>query len=78
LDEVGEIIDVSVSMDDNVPKNMNGIYRIGMVEIMYRNGEVKFCKKLVDNKEYYSQFEMLQDVSKRLGVDIEIVHIDGE
>jgi ribosomal protein L20A (L18A) len=73
-----EIVDVTVYPDDDVPESMMGIHRIGGVEIMYRNGELKFLKELVDNTEYYSQAEMLQDVSKRLGVNIEIIHIDGE
>ena len=60
---------VNVFLDDNVPKYMSGIIRCGSVISEDENGnKIQDHEDLVDNLEFHSYEELIESVSRRLGV----------
>jgi hypothetical protein len=70
-----EIVWVRISLDDDVPEHMMGIFRCGSVVSEDEDGNEESHDDLIDNSEYRSKDEMIADVAKRLGVDPSIVEI---
>jgi hypothetical protein len=67
---------VKVYLDDNMPEYMQGIIRCGSVISEDENGnELKDHQELIDNKEYHSREDLIEDIAKRLGVNPAIVEI---
>lgn len=68
---------VRVCLDDNVPEYMAGIIRCSSVISEDENGdEIEDHQELVDNTEYHSAKDLIEDVSRRLKVSPDIVEID--
>ncbi|MDO6501203.1 HEPN domain-containing protein [Photobacterium sanguinicancri] len=57
---------VLVSLDDNVPEDMSGIYRVGSVEAYDNNNRAIDCPDLIDNREYNSISELTESIARRL------------
>lgn len=67
---------VKVYLDDNVPEYMEGIIRCGSVISEDENGdEIKDHQELIDNTEYHSAKELIEDVANKLGISPDIVEI---
>jgi len=67
---------VKIYLDDNVPEYMGGIIRCGSVISENENGdEIKDHQELIDNTEYHSTKELIEDVADKLGVSPDIVEI---
>ena len=70
------VVRVEVVLDDNVPEYMMGIIRCGNVCAYDENDElIKDHQEIIDNTEYHSECELIDDVAKRLGVDPSIIKI---
>ena len=60
-------IALKVTLDDNLPKYMNGIIRVSSVISEDENGnKIKDHQELVDNTEYHLEQELISDIAKRL------------
>lgn len=68
---------VTVYLDQGVPESMAGIIRCGSVTIEYDNGIEKDDESLIDNAEYHSHSDLVDDIAKRLGVSTDIVNIEN-
>lgn len=69
---------VRVYLDDDVPEYMQGIIRCGSVFSDDEDGkELKTHEEIIDNTEYHSAQELINDVASRLGVSPEIVEIQS-
>lgn len=67
---------VKVYLDDEVPEYMDGILRCGSFISEDENGnEIQDHQELIDNTEYHSQEELIEDVANRLSVSPDIVEI---
>lgn len=69
------IVYVSVTLDDDVPEYMTGIIRCGSVIAEDSNGEETDHQEIIDNTEYHSIQELIDDVALRLGVDKSIIEV---
>lgn len=70
------ITQVTVYLDDNVPEYMDGIIRCGSVNIEYDDGSEKDDDSIIDNAEYHSPSDLIDDIAKRLGITTDIVIIE--
>lgn len=69
---------VRVYLDDDVPEYMQGVIRCGFVFSDDEDGkELKTHEEIIDNTEYHSAQELINDVASRLGVSPEIVEIQS-
>lgn len=69
---------VRVYLDDDVPEYMQGVIRCGSVFSDDEDGkELKTHEEIIDNTEYHSAQELINDVASRLGVSPEIVEIQS-
>lgn len=66
---------VEVFLDDNIPESMNGVIRCGSVYSYNEEDERTDHQELIDNSEYHSEYDVIDDVAKRLGVSTDIVEI---
>lgn len=67
---------VKIHLDDNVPEYLQGIIRCGSVISEDEDGnELKDHQDLIDNTEYQSPAELIEDVAKRLGVNADLIEI---
>tara|TARA_R110002049_G_scaffold190570_2_gene359235 strand:+ start:7590 stop:7814 length:225 start_codon:yes stop_codon:yes gene_type:complete len=71
-----KINQVTVYLDQDVPAYMDGIVRCGSVTIEYIDGSEVDDETLIDNTEYHSHDELIDDIAKRLGVNTDIVSIE--
>lgn len=62
-------------MDDNVPEYMDGIIRCGSVLSYDKNSIEVDHQELIDNTEYHSEDELVEDIAKRLEVNKSIIEI---
>lgn len=75
-DKMKKIACVRINLDDNVPNYMSGIIRAGSVISEDENGsEISDHQELIDNTEYHSREELLEDIARRLKVDVSICEI---
>lgn len=68
---------VEVCLDDNVPECMAGVIRCGSVISFNEKEESINHQELVDNTEYYSEYELIEGVSKKLNIHKDIIEIVG-
>lgn len=69
---------VKVYLDDDVPEYMEGIIRVGSVEIEDEGGNVLSSKiDLVDNAEFQTERDLREYVAKKLGVSVDIIDVVG-
>lgn len=81
---------VEISLDDNVPEYMEGIIRIGSVRYEYEDidntdqdekeeeedDDDEFVEiDLVDNKEFYSEGELIDYVANKLNISSDCIEI---
>lgn len=66
---------VEVTLDQDVPEYMEGILRIGTVQIVFEDGTREDHDELVDNSEFRSEEAIRKFVSKKLQVNIDLVEI---
>jgi hypothetical protein len=72
-----KIAHVTVTLDDDVPEDMNGIFRCGSVISEDEDGAViKDHQELIDNREFRSRKALVSRVAKTLKVDASIVDIE--
>lgn len=69
------ISSVSIYLDDNVPDYMDGIIRVGSCIIDYSDGTSFDNQDVVDNTEYHSGDELIEDIAKRLGCSSDNIEI---
>ena len=69
------ISSVSIYLDDNVPDYMDGIIRVGSCIIDYSDGTSFDNQDVVDNTEYHSDDELIEDIAKRLGCSSDNIEI---
>ena len=67
---------VKISLDEDVPEYMNGIFRIGNVISEDEKGNESHHKDLVDNLEFRSIDALKQHVANFLNVDEIIVEVN--
>ncbi|WP_151800794.1 hypothetical protein [Acinetobacter junii] len=67
---------VKISLDEDVPEYMNGIFRIGSVISEDEKGNESHHEDLVDNLEFRSIDALKQHVANSLNVDGTIVEIE--
>lgn len=69
---------VKVYLDDDVPEYMEGIIRVGSVEIEDEGGNALSSKiDLVDNAEFQTERDLREYVAKKLGVSVDIIDVVG-
>lgn len=69
---------VKVYLDDDVPEYMEGIIRVGSVEIEDEGGNVLSSKiDLVDNAEFQTERDLREYLAKKLGVSVDIIDVVG-
>ncbi len=69
---------VRIYLDDDMPEDMEGIFRCGSVISEDEDGnELKDHQELIDNAEFHSEEALIRYVADKLGVDIKIVSIEG-
>ena len=66
---------VLIYLDKEVPEYMDGIYRIGGVDLEDEKGQKKSCDDLVDNSEFHNFDELKKHVVNYLGIDEKIIQI---
>ena len=69
------ISSVSIYLDDNVPDYMVDIIRVGSCIIDYSDGTSFDNQDVVDNTEYHSNDELIEDIAKRLGCSSDNIEI---
>ena len=73
------IVRAEVYLDDDVPEYMEGIIRVELLNFYDSDDEsiddVKLNNQLVDNAEYHSENELIEDIAKRLGLPSSAVEI---
>ena len=69
------ITNVIIYLDDNVPEYMDGIIRINSVISKSKNGDEINHQELIDNTEYHSSNELIQNIATRLNIDSTIIEI---
>lgn len=67
---------VKISLDEDVPEYMNGIFRIGSVISEDEKGNESHHEDLVDNLEFRSIDALKQHVANSLNVDETIVEVE--
>ena len=67
---------VKISLDEDVPEYMNGIFRIGSVISEDEKGNESHHEDLVDNLEFRSIDALKQHVANFLNVDETIVAVE--
>lgn len=71
-----KITRVEITLDDNVPEDMDGIIRCGAIQSFDAHGRpIKDHQDVVDNAEYHSRNEMISDVAVRLAVSKDTIVI---
>ena len=70
-----KIEEVKVYLDENMPEYMDGIIRCGLCEVVYDKGHREYDDNVVDNTEYHSEYEMKNDIAKRLNVSPDVVEV---
>lgn len=76
MNSTKKVAKVEVVLDDNVPEYMAGIVRCGSVYSYDKDDElIMDHQDIIDNTEYHSIDELIDDVSKRLGVKADIIEI---
>lgn len=69
---------VKVYLDDDVPEYMEGIIRVGSVEIEDEDGNALSPEvDLVDNAEFQTERDLREYVAKKLGVSVDIIDVVG-
>jgi hypothetical protein len=67
---------VKIYLDDNVPEYIEGLIRCASVISEDAKGnEIKDHQELIDNTEYHSANDLIEDVASKLGVSSDIVKI---
>lgn len=75
-DKMKEIAFVRIVLDDNVPEYMSGVIRVGSIISEDEDGnEIMDHQKLIDNTEYHSNDELIEDIARKLEVDKSICEI---
>lgn len=69
---------VKISLDEDVPEYMNGIFRIGSVISEDEKGNESHHEDLVDNLEFRSIDALKQHVANFLNVDETIVEVEQQ
>lgn len=70
------IAEVRVYLDSHEAMNMAGILRCESVIAYDENGnEIQNFQEVIDNTEYHSEDELLEDTARRLGLDVELFEI---
>lgn len=76
-----KIESAQISLDDNVPEDMEGPVRLGSIEFFDEDGEtvhdVTLHNSLVDNTEFKYESGLIESVAKRLGIDSSQIEIIG-
>ncbi len=72
---MNKIVRVIVELDD-MPEYMEGIIRCGSVISEDENGNETEHDELIDNTEYESTQDLINDIAKKLGVDPSIIEIE--
>ena len=72
-----EIVNVVVTLDDNLPEYMDGVLRCGSVTSEDEDGNETEHDELVDNAEFRSTDELRRHVAKALNVSIDLISIDS-
>lgn len=67
---------VKISLDEDIPEYMNGIFRIGSVISEDEQGNESNHDDLVDNSEFYSIDALKKHVANSLNVDETVVEIE--
>lgn len=67
---------VKISLDEDVPESMDGIFRIGSVISEDEQGNETDHDDLVDNSEFHSIDALKKHVADSLNVDVTIVEIE--
>ena len=76
-----KIMRLEVYLDDNVPEDMAGVYRIGSIIQYDENDKSIPCpKNLVNNKEFFGEYSDAEDeirnyVAQELNVALDIVEV---
>lgn len=69
---------VRVYLDDDVPEFMQGIIRCGHVVSEDKDGnELRVHEDLIDNTDYHSAQDLIDDVARRIGVSSNLVGIES-
>lgn len=68
---------VNIYLDDNLPDDMDGLFRIGKVSEHFSDGSEHDHQELVDNTEFYEQDAIRHYVSYHLGVGEDYISILG-
>lgn len=71
------IKEVSVYIDEDMDKFMDGVLVCGSVVSIDEDSNEVEHKELIDKKEYNSAQELIEDIASRLDVDPNIVEIDS-
>lgn len=67
---------VRVYLDDDVPEYMQGIIRCGSIISEDEDGnELRSHEDLIDNTDYHSTQELIDDIAQRMGVSSKLVEI---
>lgn len=69
------IVKIEIHLDDDVPESMKGIIRCGSVISFDENDNETDHEELIDNAEYHSEKEMVDDIAKRLDVESNMVTV---
>lgn len=67
---------VKISLDENIPESMEGIFRIGSVILEDEQGNESDHVDLVDNSEFHSIDALKKHVADSLNVDETIVEVE--
>jgi len=71
------IASVRITLDDDIPEYMVGVFRCGSVISEDEDGnQIKDYPELIDNAEFRNQEELIAYVAKKLGVDASILEIE--
>lgn len=70
-----QIIKVIIYIDDNMPEYMDGIVRVGDVIVQFKDETEKSMQELIDNTEYHTERELVEDISSKLGVSKDIIEV---
>jgi hypothetical protein len=58
-----------------MPECMDGILRVGNVIVEYEDRRQISRQDLVDNTEYHTEIELVNDISRRIGVSKDKVEV---
>lgn len=74
---MGNICRVVIILDKDVPEYMNGIIRCGSVISEDEKGDETDHDDLINNDEFQTEEELIENIAARLEVSTDIVEIEN-